>query len=66
MEARFTKAHLVLYANAVGRCMIAEYRYHNERDLRLKKILKEDVEREYAKLTKWRKVLGITDTEQGN
>jgi len=31
MEAQFTKAHLILYANAVGRCMVAEYRYHNER-----------------------------------
>lgn len=66
MEAKFTKAHLILYANAFGRCMVAEYRYHNERDLRLKKILKEDVEREYAKLAKWKKVLGITDTEQSD
>lgn len=62
MEARFTKAHLTLYANAVGRCMVAEYRYHNEKNLRLKQILKDEVEQEYARLAKWKRVLGI-DTE---
>jgi hypothetical protein len=46
--------------------MVAEYRYHNERDLRLKQILKDEVEQEYAKLAKWKKVLGITDTEQSD